>query len=114
MLLSRVRPALAALALLAGCGGPQIPPAQNYATIAGRVYDASSNQPVSGVTVRVDVVLVATSGSDGMYKVANVPIGQYELSVSAPQGYTVSGSVPTQGSVAAGESVTIDIPLSKQ
>lgn len=113
MILSRVRTAfVVALVLLVGCGGPQIPPQQNYATIVGRVYDASSNQPVAGAGVVVDVILNATSGADGTYRIANVPIGSYQMTVTPPQGYT--GPSTQQGSVAAGETVTIDIPLTKR
>lgn len=113
--MTRVRFAVLALplVLLSACGGPQIPPAQNYATIRGRAFDSATNQPVAGVLVTVDTILTATSGSDGTYRIANVPIGQYTLIPQAPQGYTAPSQSLYNGSVAAGESVTIDIPLAK-
>jgi Carboxypeptidase regulatory-like domain len=101
-----------ATAVLAACGGPAIPPAQNYATIRGRAFDNATNAPVAGVLVTVDTILTATTGSDGTYRIVNVPIGQYTLTVQPPQGYA---PVRDQtGSVAAGETVSIDIPLTRQ
>jgi hypothetical protein len=41
-------------------------------------------------------------------------LGAYQLQASAPQGYTV-GSLPyAGGSITAGETIPIDIPLTKQ
>lgn len=102
------------LALLAACGGPQVPAAQNYGTIQGRAYDTATNQGVGGVQVSVDVIDNATTGGDGTYKIVNIALGEYDLTVTAPQGYTV-GSIPdANGSIVAGQSITIDIPLTKQ
>jgi hypothetical protein len=113
---TRARFALLALgcALISACGGGQVPPAQNYATIRGRAYDVATNQPVAGVTVTVDTIIMSTSGSDGTYRLANVPIGQYgPLNVAAPPGYTVQPTPLFSGSVASGETITVDIPLTK-
>lgn len=100
-------------AVLAGCGGNGIPPAQNYAVVTGRAYDVSNNQGVPGVTVNIDVVLNATSGADGTYRITNVPLGQCQIySVTAPSDYKLQGALPTCGSVTAGQIVTVDIPLS--
>lgn len=113
---TRARFALLALgcALVAACGGGQVPPAQNYATIRGRAYDAATNQPVAGVGVTVDVIITATTGGDGTYRLPNVPIGQYgPLQIQPPAGYTVQASPLYQGSVASGETITVDIPLTK-
>ncbi len=105
---------LVPLAVLAACGGPSVPPAQNYATIRGRAFDSATNQPVAGVFVTVDTILTATTGSDGTYRIVNVPIGQYSFVVQPPQGYTAPNQPTYNGSVAAGETVSIDIPLTKQ
>lgn len=107
----RLRVALLALpaALLAACGGG-IPPAQNYATVQGRAYDASTNQPVAGVVVTVDVIRTATTGADGTYKIGSLPVGQCTMTASAPSGYALT-TTPDCGSVTAGQLVTIDIPL---
>lgn len=99
------------LALLAACGAPQVPPSQNYPTIHGRAYDAATNQPVAGVGITVSTILTATTGADGTYRIPNVPIGSYTLIVSPPQGYTAPPQPTYNGSVAAGESAVIDIPL---
>jgi len=103
---------MAVLVGLAGCGGPAIPPAQNYATITGRVYDAASNAPVPGAVVTGSVILTTTSATDGTYKIANFPIGPNELQVTPPAGYT---AVQSQYSISPqkGETLTIDIALKK-
>jgi hypothetical protein len=109
----RVGFALLAVALgLTACSGPAIPPAQNYATLTGRVYDADSNAPVAGAIVTGSVVLNATSTADGRYKITNFPIGPNELQVTAPTGYRATQS---QYSISPqpGETLTIDIPLKK-
>jgi hypothetical protein len=103
---------LAAIAGLAGCGGPAIPPAQNYATITGRVYDAATNAPVPGAVVTGSVILMSTSASDGTYKIVNFPFGPNEVQVTPPAGYT---AVQPQYSISPlkGETLKLDIPLKK-
>lgn len=114
--MTRLRFAVLALPLvvLAACGGNQVPPAQNYATIRGRAFDSATNLPVAGVSVTVDTILTAVTAGDGTYRIANVPLGQYSLIPQPPQGYGAPSQGLYNGSVAAGEAVTIDIPLSKQ
>lgn len=102
---------LAAALLLAACGGPAIPPAQNYATVFGRAYDAATNAPVPGVVVTVDVVVLGTTGNDGSFTVNNVPVGQTDVSVRPPAGYAAPPIQPF--SVTAGERFRLDIPLSR-
>ena len=104
--------ALTAFGSLAGCGG-QIPPAQNYAVITGRAFDAATNQPIPGVEVTVDTIDKATTANDGTYRIGNIPIGSCTIQVTiVPSGYAAP-SLPDCGSVTAGQVVTIDIPLSK-
>ena len=76
---------LAAVIGLAACGGPAIPPAQNYATI---------------------------SAADGTYKIENFPIGPNEVQVTPPAGYTAVQSQYTI-SPQKGETLKIDIALKK-
>ena len=102
-----------ALAVLAGCGGSQIPPAQNYGTIVGRVYNSATNQPVPGVVVSVDTILSATSASDGTYKIINVPLGTYTLRPQPPPGYSVPLQPTYDGSIGSGQTITVDVPLTK-
>lgn len=111
--MTRARLAILALSvgILAGCNGNGVPPAQNYAVITGRAYDAASNQPVPGVTVTVDTILTATTGSDGTYRIVNVPIGSYHVGVIAPSGYTAAANPLDDGSVTAGQTITVDVPL---
>jgi len=99
-------------AVLTGCGMPNLPPAQNYATVTGRVLDAATNNPVAGAVITVSIVLTATSGSDGSYRIINVPIGQNEVQVQAPSGYVAQ---QTQYPIAPqpGETVTVNILLNK-
>jgi len=103
------------LALLAGCGGNGVPPAANYGSISGRVYDAVTNQPLPGVQVSVDTILNATTASDGTYRIGTIPSGQYTMAVQAPQGYAAPNfnAPPYSGSIDAGQTITVDIPLSK-
>jgi ABC-type glycerol-3-phosphate transport system substrate-binding protein len=101
-------------AVLAACGAPQIPPAQNYGIIRGRAYDVATNQGVAGVSVSTFTIYNATTGPDGTYRIANIPAGQYTVQVTPPQGYTVQSTAGFQGSIALGETITVDIPLAKQ
>jgi hypothetical protein len=114
--LTRVRFTLTALSgalLLAACGGPQIPPAQNYGVIRGRAYDVATNQPVAGVVVTTFTILSGTTGSDGTYRIGNIPPGQYNVQVQPPQGYALQSPAQISGSIALGETITVDIPLVK-
>jgi hypothetical protein len=109
------RPAFAAslvgAVLLAACG-PAVPNAQTYATVYGRVYDTATNAPVPGVVITVDVVDGATSGADGSYTIDNVPVGQTDVAVQVPAGYTLANAAALEGfSVTAGERFQLDIPL---
>lgn len=103
---------LAAVAGLAACGGPAIPPAQNYATISGRVYDSDSNAPIAGAVVTGSVVLNATSAADGTYKISNFPFGPNELQVAPPAGYRSQQSLYNI-SPQPGETLTVNIALKK-
>jgi hypothetical protein len=113
---TRARFALLALplAFLTSCGN-QIPPAQNYGTIRGRAYDVATNQPVAGVGVSVLTIINATTGSDGTYTLVNIPAGSYgPMGITPPSGYTVQPNPAYSGSIALGETVTVDIPLTKR
>jgi Carboxypeptidase regulatory-like domain len=114
--LSRARLILTALTgalLLSACGGPQIPPAQNYGVIRGRAYDVATNQPVAGVVVTTFTILSGTTGSDGTYRIGNIPPGQYNVQAQPPQGYALQSPAQISGSIALGETITVDIPLVK-
>ncbi len=62
---------LVAWALVA-CTNPAAPPG-NYGSIAGKIT-SNSGQPLAGVVVQVDSGPSGTSGSDGTYSIAYVPV----------------------------------------
>jgi hypothetical protein len=70
--------------VLAGCAAPAVPQAQQYSSIAGTVADATTNSPIPGATITVDVVNTATTGASGAFLVGNLPNGPVECSASAP------------------------------
>lgn len=109
--MKRVRFALlAAVLVLTGCGSG-LPPAQNYATIVGRVYDAATNAGIAGVGLTASTVLTATTAADGSYRITNVPIGQNEVVVAIPNGY--AGTSLVQIAPQPGETLTVNFPLTK-
>ncbi len=103
--------ALAALTL-SGCG-QGLPPVGPYATVAGRVTDASNGAGLAGVAVSINVILTATTDASGYFKIANVPTGPWQYSVQPPPTFVV----PVQGQVepaplSPSETRTISIALS--
>ncbi len=87
---------------LASCG-PALPPAGNYATVSGRVTDATSGAGVASATVSVNVVLTATTDASGMFRIANVPTGLWEYAVTAPTGYLSPAAVDNPTPLTPGE-----------
>ncbi len=98
--------AFVAIAVLTACSDA-IPPQQNYATIAGVVTDGTTGQPLAGATVTIDSVLTVTSGTDGSYTIANVPVGPFTASETA-SGFQ---DHQDQGTVAAGDHFTLNATL---
>lgn len=86
-----------------------VPPQQNYATVYGTVIDGTTGQPLAGATVTVDSVLSATTGSDGTFTIANVPIGPY-TAIEVADGFQQHQD---QGSVAAGDRLQLNVTLYK-
>jgi hypothetical protein len=109
MIRSRFFFAAACAAVLAGCGDYGVPPAQNYATVAGTVTDASSGQPIGGATVTVDSVLTVTTTADGAFKLTNVPPGPFDYAASADGYQPATGS----GTATVGTALTLDLRLGK-
>jgi Carboxypeptidase regulatory-like domain len=99
--------------VLAACG-PQIPPAQNYGVIMGRAYDVATSQGVAGVGISTFTIYNATTGADGTYRIVNIPAGSYTVQVTPPQGYSIQSTAGFSGSIALGQTITVDIPLAKQ
>ncbi len=110
MKLARFPFAVGLFAVLAGCG-PAIPPAGNYATVSGRVTDATTGAAVSGTIVSVNVVLSGTSDGSGNFRVTNVPTGPWSYSVQAPAGYSSPAGSDSNTPLAPGETRTLNITL---
>lgn len=98
--------AFVAIAVLTACGSA-IPPQQNYATITGLVTDGTTGQPLAGATVTIDSVLTITTGSDGTYTIANIPIGPF-TAIETASGFQ---DHQDQGTVAAGDHFTLNATL---
>jgi hypothetical protein len=94
------------------CNDAPITPQQNYATISGKVYDATTNAGIPNVTVTALIVNSVVTAADGSYTIVNVPIGQGEVQVTAPSGYQQPSAFEI--SVQAGEHFTLNIPLQHQ
>lgn len=97
-LMAPVAPAARAQATAAPAGG----------VIVGTVIDSSTTNPVSGATVAIEGGRFgALTGSDGRYRIANVPAGTYSM-VARRIGYAPSRKPVTVG---ADEEVTVDFRL---
>jgi hypothetical protein len=83
---------------LTSCG-PQVPPAGNYATVTGVVVDASTNAPIAGATVTVNVVSTATTDANGNFRITTIPSGPWQYTAQAPnyQAKTDTGQTPLMG-----------------
>ncbi|MCX5766654.1 MAG: SusC/RagA family TonB-linked outer membrane protein [Gemmatimonadetes bacterium] len=89
---------------------PSVLPAQGTAVgaIAGVIKDARTQQPIAGATIGVEGTLIAgATGTDGRYRLANVPTGARFVTVRRI-GYTGTRSSVT---VAASRDVTLDVEL---
>lgn len=88
--------------------GAMLAQATASGAIAGRVTDARTQQPILGATVSVDLTLVAGStGSDGHYRLSNVPSGSRVVSVRRI-GYTSERKTVT---IVSGRDTTLDFEL---
>lgn len=96
--------------LLASCG-PEFPPAGNYATVSGRVTDASSGIGIANATITVNVVLAATTDATGSFRIVSVPTGSWEYAVAAPTGFISPAPVDNPPPLMPGEARTITISL---
>ena len=78
-------------------------------TVAGRVVDAATQEPLSGATVRV-AERSALSGTDGRFTVAAVPAGTHTVRATRV-GY---GEAARSVTVAEGQTATVDLRMSAQ
>lgn len=82
--------------------------AQATAAVTGRIVSTEGSRPLADVIVRLDgTPRGATTGSDGRYRIASVPAGQYTL-VARLLGHEETRQVIN---VAAGEHLTADITM---
>jgi len=104
-----IRSTLRALLVLGGVvgGGSAVARAQQ-GTVAGRVTDQASGQPIAGARVTITgTSFIAQSNGDGRYTLARVPGGQLAVRASAV-GYGAASRVVT---VNAGETAVVDLAL---
>jgi len=100
----RLRYFLAALAAIGICGGQLA--AQATGTVAGRAVDASTQQPVSYVTVQV-AGRSAQTDTQGRFTITSVPAGTHVIR-TAFLGYRAATDTVT---VVAGQTVTVSFSL---
>lgn len=92
------------------------PVVQQFGSVQGTVLD-SAGAAVSGAGLALSATgrttLSATSGSDGKYAFAQVPVGGWSLTVTAPTGYTVSGAATVSVAVTAAGATPVNFTLTK-
>jgi hypothetical protein len=72
-----------AAACLSSCA-PALPPAGNYATVYGRVTDATTGAGIAGAAVQLNGgVLSATTDADGNFRITTVPTGPWSYNATA-------------------------------
>lgn len=104
--MSKLRMLLAVV--LAVASAPVGAYAQERGTIAGRVTDQATGQPIVGAQVVIGQGAVGNrTGSDGRYQIQGAPVGRVDLRVSMV-GY---GGASRSITVAAGQTVTADFTL---
>ena len=67
-----------------GCSNPNAIGVQDYGTVVGRVLDATDNRPVAGALVSIGSVYTGTSDPRGGFVLSTIPIGEQEITASAP------------------------------
>jgi len=87
-----------ALALQANYLVDHRPPAQNLSQLHGRVVDAITQLPMSGVSVQLTgaASLGATTASDGSFTFNDLPVGNYTLTISYAGYTTLVATTSTQ------------------
>jgi len=97
-----------ASALGGGGGTTTPPPATGTGSIAGAVTSSGKNaSPIGGATVNCGQGGSATTGSDGRYTIASVPVGSYSCTASAPSRSSKTATV----SVTSGQTTTQNFAL---
>ena len=108
MITTRLR-RLCGFALFVACASLAAPLAAQQGSVAGRVTDKVSSQPIQGAQVLLSGTnLQAITNNEGRYHIDRVPPGQYQAQVRLI-GYAM-GQQPV--TVSAGGAATLDIVLS--
>lgn len=123
MSLRRAHAAIAALltlpVLTLACGGDDggvtpPPPETQQGTIAGTALD-DGGQPVSGVGVALvqggSTLRSATTGADGAFQFADVDVGAYTLSLTAPPGFQLAAGQANPVGVTVTANSTTNVTL---
>lgn len=88
---------------------PAVVAAQERGTIAGRVVDETTSEPLADVEVAVlRTALSTVTNTDGRYVLSNVPTGDAEVRVST-LGY---GATSQSVTVSSGDTTAVDFSLS--
>ena len=101
--------AVAALGLalaLAGCANPNLIGVQDYGSVPGRVFDATTNQPIANAIVSVGSLVTGHTDGTGAFNLVNVPVGTQLVNVTA-NGYVS----PPPISVLVVKDMPVDPPL---
>ncbi len=89
--------------------GDGVPPAGNYATVQGRVTDASTGAPLAAASISINGVQYARSNAQGDYTITTVPTGPWSWAAQA-DGY-ISGGSDSPPPLTPGEKRTFSISL---
>ena len=96
---------VAAVVILAACGGDGDPTQVTHGSIRGTVTDntgATVANAAVALTGNAQAARTTTSGADGVYTFANVPPGTYTLTVTPPTGFTIGAAGTASVGVAGG------------
>ena len=108
-----MRRCAALLILLAACsgGGTTDPPDPQVGTVRGQVLTVDDD-PMSGVAVALtrtgETTRNATTNATGTYQVANLAVGAWTVTATAPDGFEGEGSLTATAQVSASQ--TVDVP----
>jgi hypothetical protein len=92
----------------AGCAAPATPPALQYATVSGKVFDSATNAGIPMAMITINGIQSATSDASGAFKISNVPNGPVDWFATAGSAYSQqSGSL----SLTPGQPYTLNISL---
>jgi hypothetical protein len=100
-----VAAALLPLGALSACATPNAIGVQDYGTIVGTVYDASTHQGMANVLVSVGSLYTVRTDGSGNFSI-RAPIGIQQVHVSPPAGY--NGGADT--SVDVQKNATVSVP----